>query len=214
MYNAPGGGGMLRPFMSSIAPRDGSGPLLWPPVTFSFTLTSNESTALSPSASVFRFFLAEALVGSASGGRFLHERCLVPGLLSGPLRFGTASYSHSLFRRRQLWQNGLVESQRIFRARLICQQIKGKSISHDKDRKVHSPLPASDDDGGGLSPRRTSRSWVAARRVAPHSTGSGRQGDLRLGLSDNHCSRLSRGKRMCRVSRQSNLVFWNPGGLR
>ena len=158
MYNAPGGGGMLRPFMSSIAPRDGSGPLLWPPVTFSFTLTSNESTALSPSASVFRFFLAEALVGSASGGRFLHERCLVPGLLSGPLRFGTASYSHSLFRRRQLWQNGLVESQRIFRARLVCQQIKGMSITPNRNQKVHLPLSASNDDGRGLPPRRASRS--------------------------------------------------------
>ena len=144
-------------FMSSIALRDESWPLLAPPVTFSFTLTSNESRPLSPSVLVLRLFFADALAGSASGGRFLHERCLVPGLLSGPLRFGTASYSHSLFRRRQLWQNGRVESQRIFRARLICQQIKGKSISHDKDRKVHSPLPASDDDGGGLSSGRSSR---------------------------------------------------------
>ena len=125
MYKGPGGGRMCIAFMSSSAPRDESWPLLGPPVTFSFTLTSNESTPLSPSELVLRFFLAEVLAASASGGRFLHERCLVPGRLSGPRRFGTASYSHSLFRRRQLWQNGRVESQRIFRARLRCQQIKG-----------------------------------------------------------------------------------------
>ena len=90
--------------MSSIAPRDGSWPLLGPPVTFSFTLTSKESRPLSPSVLIFRFFFADAEVGSASGGRFLHERCLVPGRLSGPRLFGTASYSQSLLRRRQLWQ--------------------------------------------------------------------------------------------------------------
>jgi hypothetical protein len=53
-----------------------------------------------------------------SGGRFLHERCRVPGLLSGPRRFGTASYWHSFNLRTQLLQTGRVESQRIFRARL------------------------------------------------------------------------------------------------
>lgn len=35
------------------------------------------------------FFFAGA---DPSEGRFLHERCLVPGRLSGPRRFGTASY--------------------------------------------------------------------------------------------------------------------------
>ena len=118
MYNGSGGDGTWIAFISSSALRDESWPLLAPPVTFSFTLTSKASTPLSPSVLVLRFFLAEPLAGSASGGRFLHERCLVPGRLSGPRRFGTASYSHSLFRRRQLWQNGRVESQRIFRARL------------------------------------------------------------------------------------------------
>ena len=135
MYNGSGGGGMWMAFMSSKAPRDESWPLLAPPVTFSFTLASNESTSPSPSVLVLRFFLADVLVGSASGGRFLHERCLVPGRLSGPRRFGTASYSHSLFRRRQLWQNGRVESQRIFRARLRCQQIKGDAPSYGEDGK-------------------------------------------------------------------------------
>lgn len=127
MYNDPCGG-ICVAFRSSIAPRDGKWALLAPPVTFSFTLTSNESIPLSPSAVVFRFFLAEAEAGSASAGRFLHERCLVPGRLSGPRRFGTASYTHSLFRRRQLWQKGRVESQRIFRARLGCQQIQGSFL--------------------------------------------------------------------------------------
>lgn len=56
-------------------------------------------------------------VGS-SGARFLHLLWRVPGRLSGPLRLGIASYSHSLFLRRQLLQSGLFESHRILRARL------------------------------------------------------------------------------------------------
>ncbi len=166
--------------MSSIAPRDEGWPLLGPPVTFSFTLTSNESTPLSPSVLIFRFFFADAETGSASGGRFLQERCLVPGRLSGPRLFGTVSYSHSLLRRRQLWQNGRVESQRIFRARLGCQQIKGDRIHMTNMTKLCSPLSAGNDDGRGLSPWWTSRWWVAARRVASHGTRGGLQRDLRL----------------------------------
>jgi hypothetical protein len=42
----------------------------------------------------------------------------VPGRLSGPLRLGTRSYSHSLDRRTQLLQTGLVESHLILRLRL------------------------------------------------------------------------------------------------
>lgn len=53
-----------------------------------------------------------------SAGRFLHERCRVPGRLSGPLLRGFSSYSQSLDRLTQLLHMGLVESQRIFRARL------------------------------------------------------------------------------------------------
>lgn len=53
-----------------------------------------------------------------SAGLFLHDLRRVPGRLSGPLLFGTASYSQTLERRMQLLQTGLVESQRILRARL------------------------------------------------------------------------------------------------
>jgi len=53
-----------------------------------------------------------------SVGRFLHERCRVPGRLSGPLLRGFSSYSQSLDRLMQLLHMGLVESQRIFRERL------------------------------------------------------------------------------------------------
>ena len=56
-------------------------------------------------------------VGS-SGARFLHLLWRVPGRLSGPRRLGIASYSHSLFLRRQLLHSGLFESHRILRARL------------------------------------------------------------------------------------------------
>lgn len=93
-------------------------------VTFSLTLASNEIIFPSGSPPILRFFLTDEIDGSECGGRFLHERFLVPGFLSGPLRFGTESYSHSLLRRVQLLQTGLVESQRIFRARLESQQIK------------------------------------------------------------------------------------------
>lgn len=93
-------------------------------VTFSLTLTSNEIMFPSISEPILRFFFADDIDGSESGGRFLHERFLVPGRLSGPLRLGTASYSQSLLRRVQLLQTGLVESQRILRARLERQQIK------------------------------------------------------------------------------------------
>jgi hypothetical protein len=62
-----------------------------------------------------RFGLGEC---RSSGTLFLHLLWRVPGRLSGPLRLGIASYSHSLFLRRQLLHSGLVESHRIFRARL------------------------------------------------------------------------------------------------
>lgn len=68
-----------------------------------FASTSAGSGLMRPrtgSSSVLRFFFAGAV--DASTGRFLQERCLVPGRLSGPRRFGTASYSHSLLRRVQL----------------------------------------------------------------------------------------------------------------
>ena len=93
-------------------------------VTFSLTLASNEIMPPSRSPPNLRFFLVDEIDCSEAGGRFLHERFLVPGRLSGPLRFGTASYSHSLLRRVQLLHTGLVESQRIFRARLEGQHIK------------------------------------------------------------------------------------------
>lgn len=70
-----------------------------------FASTSEGSCLMRPrtgspsSSSVLRFFFAGVV---ASVGRFLQERCLVPGRLSGPLRLGTASYSHSLLRRVQL----------------------------------------------------------------------------------------------------------------
>ena len=54
-----------------------------------------------------------------SAGRFLHDRCRVPGRLSGPRRFGTRSYSQGLDLRLQLLHTGLVESHRILRARLL-----------------------------------------------------------------------------------------------
>lgn len=71
-----------------------------------FASTSAGSCLMRPrtgspsSSSVLRFFFAGVV--AASVGRFLQERCRVPGRLSGPLRFGTASYSHSLLRRVQL----------------------------------------------------------------------------------------------------------------
>lgn len=71
----------------------------------------------SSSVSVLLRFRTEG-TSSPSTGRFLQERRRVPGRLSGPRRFGTASYSHWLERRAQLSHPGLVESQRIFRARL------------------------------------------------------------------------------------------------
>ena len=98
---------------SCMAPKDRPCP---------FASTSAGSGLMRPrtgspnSSSVLRFFFGGV---AASAGRFLHERCRVPGRLSGPLRFGTASYSHSLLRRVQLWHTGLVESQRILRARLL-----------------------------------------------------------------------------------------------
>lgn len=54
----------------------------------------------------------------SSVGLFLQLRCLVPGLLSGPRRLGTASYSQTFDLRTQLLHTGRVESQRIFRPRL------------------------------------------------------------------------------------------------
>lgn len=54
---------------------------------------------------------------SCGGGRFLQDLWRVPGLLSGPLRLGTASYSHWLLLRAQLLHPGRVESHRILRAR-------------------------------------------------------------------------------------------------
>jgi hypothetical protein len=53
-----------------------------------------------------------------SDGLFLQERWRVPGRLSGPRRFGAASYWQSFDRRTQLLHTGRVESQRILRARL------------------------------------------------------------------------------------------------
>jgi hypothetical protein len=70
----------------------------------------------SSSVSVLRRFRTLG-VSSPSTDRFLQDRRRVPGRLSGPRRFGTASYSHWLERRAQLSHPGLVESQRIFRAR-------------------------------------------------------------------------------------------------
>lgn len=95
------------------------------PVTFS--LTSKDIRFPSWSLLTLRRFFAWTPVWSDSGGRFLQDRCRVPGFLSGPRLFGTASYSHSLLRRVQLLQTGRVESQRILRARLRCQQIKEQS---------------------------------------------------------------------------------------
>ena len=94
------------------------------------------------SSSVLRFFFVGGVV--ASDGRFLQDRCLVPGRLSGPRRLGTASYSHSLLRRVQLWHTGLVESQRILRARLLstCQPTRTHSWSGDPN----SPLAARNHD--------------------------------------------------------------------
>lgn len=116
--------GIVMLVASSPAVLDRKLDLLGLPVTFSLTLASNEIRLPSRSPLVLRFFLADESDRSESGGRFLHERCLVPGRLSGPLRFGTVSYSHSLLRRVQLLQTGLVESQRILRARLEYQQIQ------------------------------------------------------------------------------------------
>ena len=90
-----------------------------------FSLTSKDIRLPSWSPFVLRLFFASGPDVSDSGGRFLQERCRVPGRLSGPLRFGLASYSQSLPRRIQLLQWGLVESQRILRLRLTCQQIQG-----------------------------------------------------------------------------------------
>ena len=57
--------------------------------------------------------------GVVSGtGLFLHDLCLVPGRLSGPLLLGAISYSHTLDRRTQLLQTGRVESHLILRPRL------------------------------------------------------------------------------------------------
>lgn len=70
-----------------------------------------------------RFGLGEF---KSSEALFLHLLWRVPGRLSGPLRLGIASYSHSLFLRRQLLHSGLVESHRILRARLRRIQVVKK----------------------------------------------------------------------------------------
>ena len=52
------------------------------------------------------------------------DRCLAPGVLSGPRRLGSASYVQGLVwseRRPQLWHVGFAPSQRILRLRLWCQ---------------------------------------------------------------------------------------------
>jgi hypothetical protein len=64
-----------------------------------------------------RLVLVVAGAGS-SRSRFLGRLCRVPGCLSGPLRFGTASYSQRFDLRAQLLHVGRLESQRIFRLRL------------------------------------------------------------------------------------------------
>lgn len=69
-----------------------------------------------------------------SEGRFLHDRWRVPGRLSGPLRRGAVSYMHSFFRRTQLLQAGLFESQRIFRPRQGRHAMTTAEISFDDPR--------------------------------------------------------------------------------
>jgi hypothetical protein len=45
-------------------------------------------------------------------------RLRIPGTLSGPRRFGAASYSQTLLRRTQFWHDGRELSHRILRPRL------------------------------------------------------------------------------------------------
>jgi len=74
-------------------------------------------------------------------GFFLNCLCLVPGRLSGPRRFGAASYSHTSDRRTQLLHTGLVESQRILRPRLHCDgketiEMQQSHGVHDRRREI------------------------------------------------------------------------------
>lgn len=94
-----------------------------------FTLTSD---------SVLRLFFggggradedSASVASGADGIRFLHDRCRVPGRLSGPRRLGWASYSHGLLRRRQLLHSGRVESHLIFRARLATTRQQGIGLT-------------------------------------------------------------------------------------
>lgn len=101
-------------------------------------MTSSFPSDRSSSVSVFlRFRTAGA--SSPSTGRFLQDRRRVPGRLSGPRRFGTASYSHWLERRAQLSHPGLVESQRIFLARLERAILERE---HETDLLAYVPLSA------------------------------------------------------------------------
>jgi len=100
----------------------------------------------------------------------------VPGRLSGPLRLGTRSYSHSLDRRTQLLQTGLVESHLILRLRL-----KKECLSDDVEKRVimGTPLATGYDDGGYLLARLSGRGAGIGRwgRVGARA-GGGERGPM------------------------------------
>jgi hypothetical protein len=96
----------------------------------------------------------------------------VPGRLPGPLRLGTRSYSHSLDRRTQLLQTGLVESHLILRLWLKeeCQDDVEKRATMD------TPLATGYDDGGYLLARLSGRGAGISRgrRVGTRAEGGKR----------------------------------------